>query len=146
MVQIIRGKVYNTNTAKELGWYFYGRSYRDLDYVEEKLYRKRTGEFFLYGSGGPVSKYAVSAGQNSWSGGSRIIPLSTQEARDWAGKNLSVQDFEAIFGPTSESGTSTLLEVQISSALAEQLVAGAEREGKPLDTYVEQLLLAAMIP
>lgn len=146
MTQIINGKKYDTETAKELGWHFSGRSYRDLDFVEEKLYRKRTGEFFLYGCGGPASKYAVSTGQNSWSEGRKITPLSVQEAKDWVGKYLSVQEFEAIFGPAREDGTSTLLEVNISSSLAELLVAGAEEEGKTLDAYVEQLLLAAMIP
>lgn len=64
-----------------MGSRFAGESYRDFRYVEETLYRKRTGEFFLFGQGGPASKYAVSTGLNSWSGGSKIIPLSVAEAK-----------------------------------------------------------------
>lgn len=102
MRKIINGKKYDTETAKELGRRFSGESYRDFSHIEEILYRKRTGEFFLYGSGGPASRYAISTGQNSWSGGSKIIPLSTQEARDWAEQYLTPDEFEAIFGAVTE--------------------------------------------
>lgn len=102
MRKIINGKKYDTETAKEIGSRFSGESRQDFSYVEETLYRKRTGEFFLYGSGGPASRYAVRTGQNSWSGGSKIIPLSTQEARDWAEQYLTPDDFEAVFGAVTE--------------------------------------------
>lgn len=102
MRKIINGKKYDTDTAKEIGSRFSGESYRDFSYVEETLYRKRNGEFFLYGSGGPASRYVISTGQNSWSGGSKIIPLSTQEARDWAEQYLTPDEFEAIFGAVTE--------------------------------------------
>lgn len=102
MRKIINGKKYDTETAKEIGSRFSGESRQDFSYVEETLYRKRTGEFFLYGSGGPASRYAVRTGQNSWSGGSKIIPLSTQEARHWAEQYLTPDDFEAVFGAVTE--------------------------------------------
>lgn len=102
MRKIINGKKYDTETAREIGSRFSGESRQDFSYVDETLYRKRTGEFFLYGSGGPASRYAVRTGQSSWSGGSKIIPLSTQEARDWAEEYLVPEDFEAVFGAVTE--------------------------------------------
>lgn len=51
MKKIINGKKYDTETAKEVAckaWYYYG----DLNFVIEKLYKKKTGEFFLYAAGG----------------------------------------------------------------------------------------------
>ena len=49
---------YDTETAKAVGSRDNGLSYRDFNHVEETLYRKKTGEFFLHGEGGPMTKYA----------------------------------------------------------------------------------------
>lgn len=65
MKKIIRGLMYNTETAKEMGWWSNGYSCNDFSYEEEHLYKKRTGEFFIYGWGGPKSKYARATGLNS---------------------------------------------------------------------------------
>ena len=57
MKKIINGKMYNTETAKCLSEWCNGH-YGDLTYVEETLYRKRTGEYFLYGLSGAADKIA----------------------------------------------------------------------------------------
>lgn len=53
MKKIIDGKMYNTETAKECG------TWDNCEYgfnrVEETLYRKKTGEFFIHGEGGANS-------------------------------------------------------------------------------------------
>jgi hypothetical protein len=76
--------------------------YGNFSQFSETLYRKKTGEFFLYGEGGPMTKYAVAEGSNSWRGGSRIMPLSFHEAREWAEEHLSGEEYEAIFGKVVE--------------------------------------------
>ena len=96
MVKIIGGKRYDTNTAKLIGETSYSNR-TDFAYWSEELYQKRTGEFFIYGEGGPMSKYARSTGQNSWSGGKAIIPLTLQEAKEWAEKYLDGDEYEALF-------------------------------------------------
>lgn len=68
-----------------------------VHYVHEGLYLKRTGEFFLYGEGGPRSKYAEEISANSWSGGELLIPLTDDEAKEWAERHLSGDDYEKIF-------------------------------------------------
>ena len=40
------------------------------------MYQKRTGEFFLFGRGGPASKYAQAQKNNGWSNGEKLIPLT----------------------------------------------------------------------
>lgn len=102
MKKIINGKRYDTKTAKELNSYSYGYP-RDFEHWEETLYRKNTGEYFLYGEGGPSSKYAESAGGNSWTGGEKIIPLSLEEAKQWAEKHLDGDEYEEIFGAVEET-------------------------------------------
>ncbi len=101
MKQIINGKTYNTETAERLASdsYLYESDFRHWC---EALYRKKTGEFFLSGSGGPMSHYSVSLGNNSWGGGSAITPLSEQQAKNWMEKHGSVNQYENVFGVCPE--------------------------------------------
>ena len=101
MRRIINGKAYDTSTAKEVGNYSYLYP-GEFDYVEETLYLKKTGEFFLYGEGGARSRYAESAGNGFWGSGSRIIPLREDEARAWAEGCLTGEEYEEIFGEVEE--------------------------------------------
>ena len=55
MKKIINHKMYNTETAERLASSSNGYGYDDFRYMEEQLYRKKTGEFFLYGEGGALS-------------------------------------------------------------------------------------------
>lgn len=101
MKKIINGRRYDTDTATMMGEASHGGR-NDFSFFSEELYKKRTGEFFLYGEGGPASKYAVSAGQNSWSGGKKIEPLTLAEAQEWAEENLEGEEYEDIFGAVEE--------------------------------------------
>ena len=96
MKKIINGKRYDTNTAKLIGEASYINR-TDFHYWTEELYQKRTGEFFIYGKGGPASRYSRSTGQNSWSGGEKIIPLTINEAKEWAEKYLDGDEYEELF-------------------------------------------------
>ena len=96
MTKIINGKRYDTETARLVGEASYSNR-TDFAYWSEELYQKRTGEFFIYGEGGPASKYSRSTGQNSWSGGEKIIPLTINEAKEWAEKYLDGDEYEALF-------------------------------------------------
>lgn len=96
---------YDTETAKAVGNRDNGLSYRDFGHVEETLYKKKTGEFFLHGIGGPNTAYAKRIDSNSWSGGEDIRPLTVEEAKEWAAEYLDADDFEAIFGPVEEDDT-----------------------------------------
>ena len=102
MKQIINGRMYNTETAKEVGSYSNYGGWRDFNHYEESLYEKKTGEFFLCGTGGAMTEYAVSVGVNCWSGGSKIIPLTLEEAKVWAEKNLDADEYIEIFGEVEE--------------------------------------------
>ena len=63
--KIINNRMYNTETAKQLGYWSNGYTPSDFYFAEETLYQKKTGEYFLVGHGGPMSSYAEScAGQS----------------------------------------------------------------------------------
>jgi hypothetical protein len=127
MKRIINGRRYDTQTAKLLGVATYGYC-TDFAYWREELYVKRTGEYFLYGQGGPMSKYSQQVGQNEWTGGHEIRPLSLDEAKAWAEKYLSADEYEAIFGKAEEG------KVQVSTWIEEGIKAEIDslRETKGL--------------
>lgn len=102
MKKIINGKMYNTETAKVVGSWSNNYSYRDFSYCEETLYLKKTGEYFLHGVGGAMSKYSQSCGQNAWSGGKEIIPMTETEAKKWAERHLTTDEYQEIFGEVEE--------------------------------------------
>lgn len=88
MKKIINGKMYNTETARLFAEYSNGLYVNDLDYVNERIYIKKTGEFFIVGDGGARSIYSKKTGQNSWIGDTVIIPLTDEEAKKWIAEHL----------------------------------------------------------
>ena len=101
MKKIINGKRYDTDTATLIGSAGYGYP-GDFDYWEENLYCKKTGEFFIHGEGGAMSKYSRKTGNNEWSGGEEIIPISLDEAKEWGEKYLDADEYEQVFGKIEE--------------------------------------------
>jgi len=101
MKKIIMGRKYDTNTARSVGYDEYGQP-GNFHHWEEELFQKKNGEFFLYGNGGPRSKYCIQTDINSWSGGEKIIPMTEEEAKDWAEVHLSGEKYEEIFGAVDE--------------------------------------------
>jgi len=100
MKAVINGKLYNTETAKYIGSFTSGLLY---DACEESLYRTRKGEFFIAGSGGPMSKYSRSVSRNEIAGGSKITPLTVKEAQKWAEEYLSAEEYIEAFGMPEEA-------------------------------------------
>lgn len=101
MKKIINHRKYDTETAEEVGFdssisHGYG-----FDYWQETLYKKKTGEYFLHGQGGAMSKYAV-YGDNCSMAGEDIIPMTDEEAFEWCISHLSVDEVEEIFGEIAE--------------------------------------------
>lgn len=129
MKKIINGKMYDTETAKEVASCYHGEGPRDFHYYSESLYRKRTGEYFLAGKGGPMSHYAVTVGQNSWSGGEKIIPLTYEEATEWAEREMSADDYQAEFGPVSEDDERVKLSVSLPADVADRIRKAAAAAG-----------------
>ena len=101
MKKIINNKLYDTDTAKAVS------SRIDLGSVEgvfygKTLYRKRTGEYFVYREG-----YRDMTDD--------IEPLSYDEARCWAEEHLDAGEYEAEFGLPDE-GERTALNLSLSAS------------------------------
>lgn len=83
MKRVIDGKVYNTETAEEVADASARCPRSDFQYWEETLYRTKKGVWFLYGKGGPMTHYAKSIDQNSYSGSDGLRALTDAEALEW---------------------------------------------------------------
>lgn len=144
MKKIINGRVYDTQTAKELGAYSNAGGWRDFSHFEETLYRKKTGEYFLFGQGGPMTKYAEAEGQNSWSGGSRIMPMSYDTAQAWAEKHLDADLYEDIFGRIVEDDGAgkQIVSISVSPSRWEAAKREAAKRGVGVSEYIESLISA----
>ncbi len=101
MKKVINGKMYNTETAKEIGRYSSG-NHGDFSRIEETLYRKKNGEFFLLGDGGPMTRYARTCEDGSIGWGEEIIPMTLVEAKKWCERYLSVSKYIKLFGEVEE--------------------------------------------
>lgn len=135
MKKIIDGRRYDTDTAKEMGSDSFSNR-RDFHYWMETLYRKNTGEFFLHGEGGPMSRYAVSEGQNGWSGGEKIIPLSLEAAKSWCEEHLDADAYEEIFGAVTEEGGKRTVTFSLPEAVIEKIKQRASEAGMTMSDYV----------
>ena len=72
MKKRIDGKHYDTETSENLGTKYAG-AYGDADGFEEQLFVNRKNQHFIYGAGGPESKYKKP----------NIILVTEKEAQDW---------------------------------------------------------------
>lgn len=101
MKMILNGRKYDTETATEIAC---DKDYpiSDFHHYDETLYRKRNGEFFLYGHGGPLSKYSRAVSGGGQCGSSRIIPLSDEEARTWVENVCCYETYCELFGEPEE--------------------------------------------
>lgn len=143
MKKIISGKVYDTGTAKELGSWANGGTWRDFSHMEETLYRKKTGEFFLHGEGGPMTKYAEAVDQCGWSGGERIMPMTYSEAKEWAEEHLDGEEYEAIFGKVTEDGSRLQVCYSLSADTVEIIKRKSSELGISASAYIDKLVADA---
>lgn len=101
MKQIIHGKLYNTDTASKLAEDTNDYYPNDFRYCCEALYRKKNGEYFLYGEGGASSPYAQRCAAG-YSEGCGIQPLSEEDAKAWGEEHLDADEYIAYFGSVEE--------------------------------------------
>lgn len=143
MKKVINGKVYDTDTAREVGCFDSGAGDRLFGW-SETLYVKRTGEYFLFGEGGPGSKYSVRTGVNNTTGSAKIFPLSYDDARKWAEDNLNGDEYIAEFGEIPEDDANAKLTLYLPASTIERAKRKAAQDGTTLSAYIESLINASL--
>ena len=93
--------MYDTETAEKIEEWDNGL-YGDFRTCEEILYKKKTGEYFINGSGGALSKYSIACGNNGCCGSSDIIPLTKDDAKIWMETKGNPDNYIKEFGEIPE--------------------------------------------
>jgi hypothetical protein len=97
MIKIINGKRYNTDTATLIGEEWNGCARNDFNFLLEKLYRTKSGQYFLFGESGANGKYSRSCGTNSYCGGEEITLMSDIQAQKWLEQYNLTNELETNF-------------------------------------------------
>lgn len=139
MKKIINGKVYDTEKAKECGEYNNIPYVSDFHYYCETLYKKKTGEFFLFGKGNAASKYCEYVGNTS-TGGCRIVPLTYDEAVKWVEEHLDADKYIEMFGEPEEDDSKQTLNLYLRKDTINKLKQTAAKEGKTVSEIIEEMM------
>lgn len=137
MRKIINGKVYDTKTATQIAYYQHSHK-GDHSYYDEDLYRKRTGEYFIWGEGGPSSKYAEPYPTGGWQGGSAIVPLNYEDALQWAENHMDADDYEKEFGEIDEDLEKRNIGLSIATSSYEKIKRTAQGRGVSISALIEE--------
>ena len=140
MKKVINGKLYDTEKAAKMASWENNQDYTSFNHLEETLYRKRTGEYFLHGAGEARTKYAQRYEDNMWGHGEQIIPLTVKAAQEWAEEHLDVDDYERIFGTVDEDAEDILLTFKAPASLDKKLTDKATSLGISKSELLRQLI------
>lgn len=139
LYKVIDNKRYDCRTAKLL--LETDRNAGSFSYVHEALYRKKNGEYFLAGEGGPQSKYSVTVSANEWRGGEKITPLTEEEARTWVADHFDGNEYEALFGFADDDDDGNInVTFRLSSSVYAWLKNESSLRGISMRDIVDELL------
>ncbi len=128
MKKIIRGRKYDTETARKVGCKTEQAQYGDVDYA---LYRKRTGEYFVHAE----FSYMLDDGNPDY-----IKPLSADEANEWAQEHLNADVYEAEFGEIVDDDETISASINLPRKTYDKLRRLAVEAGEPMSKYMTKLI------
>jgi hypothetical protein len=97
MKRIVNGKRFDTEKAALVAEHSSPYYATDFHHYHEGLYRTAKGSWFLAGEGNAMSKYSSRCADGRGYG-EGIIPLSSEEAREWLEGHGEVDAVEKHFG------------------------------------------------
>ncbi len=97
MRKAIGKKSYDTARAKLVCKFESDLGKYDLEFEITELYRTARGAWFVAGTGGPASRWAVESGRGSWRGGSGLLPITSEEAREFLEQHAAAALVEEYF-------------------------------------------------
>jgi hypothetical protein len=144
MNKVIRGKRYNTETAKLVGTWEANEPESSDFWEKEELYQKRSGEFFLIGQGGAQTQYARFSMGGESKPGIELRPIEPEEASDWAEEHLTADEYEALFGPVAEDGSRGRITLTLLNSTIDTVRREAQRRKMNFNEYLEKLIAQQM--
>lgn len=144
MNKVIRGKRYNTETAKLVGTWEANEPENSDFWEKEELYQKRSGEFFLIGQGGAQTQYARFSMGGESKPDIELRPIEPEEASDWAEEHLTADEYEALFGPVAEDGSRGRITLTLLNSTIDTVRREAQRRKMNFNEYLEKLIAQQM--
>lgn len=95
--KVINGGMYDTKAAEMIGRYYINREWTEGYKHKETLYRMSTGEFFVL-----IRSWAYNMYWDMTKDITEYKPLTVDEAKKWAEKYLSGDEYVATFGKVEE--------------------------------------------
>ena len=134
MKKVISGVLCDTDTAKMLGEYEHEHKSSFHWYVE-RLYRTKSGKYFIHGEGHAASPYARKVAQSEWAPGEAIKLMPPEAARQWAEDHLDAGVYIAAFGEPEEMSS-----VLIAEETKTKLVELKRKTGKDIDRLIAEAI------
>ncbi|MBQ3330279.1 MAG: hypothetical protein IJG87_03775 [Ruminococcus sp.] len=140
MKKIIKNRVYDTDAAKLIAAVKNDRYIGpDRKPLEELLYQKKNGEFFLFRPNLAESNAAHNLGISSCPHDkeNHIFALTYEQARKWGELEMPADDWLAIFGEPEEDDSKAQIHVNLSKAAIAKLKQAAQKDGQTVSAYIE---------
>lgn len=134
MKKVVQGVLCDTDTAKMLGEYEHDCKSSFHWYVE-RLYRTKSGKYFIHGEGHAASPYARKVAQSEWAPGETIKLMPPEAARQWAEDHLDAAEYIAAFGEPEEMSS-----VLIAEGTKDKLVELKRKTGKDIDRLITEAI------
>jgi len=128
MYTVIKNKVYNTETAREIARCEYGT-------ITETLYRKQTGEYFMHFHDTAASDSDRRAG---WKGKDKVAPYDFETARAWAELSLEKEQYSRLFEGTTKEADTVAMTFKIKKASAAKLRKLQSETGESVSDLLER--------
>lgn len=141
----INGLSYDPQKAKEIMTWDNGYARTDNRFAENTIYKKRTGEYFLYGRGGAGSEYAqpVKSDPGSMGEGDIIRPLTIEETKNLILKNeensLNDDVYEREFGAIKQDTKKVIKTYSLKQSTADKIDRIAKEQGKTRGEIIDQV-------
>lgn len=139
MEKIIKGKRYNTATAEAVAVHEYLYP-SQFEWVHEILYRKRTGEFFLWGEGGANTRYRKRVERNVFGAGEKIKPLTLDEAKKFVEEYGTAENYKKLFEIDEWDDENAVLNIQLPNPTFQRLKRVSVGQGKSMTQVVVELI------
>ena len=118
MKRVYRGRCYDTEKAELIGADELG---------EVKLYRKKTGEYFLY--------------KETVSNSTAITPISFDQANDWALDKFCISQLISQFGEFKISGEKCPLQLSLDTGIIEMIKRISSEKGISASEFITKLVI-----
>ena len=132
MKKVLSGVLCDTDTARMLGEYEHEHK-NSFHWYVERLYRTKSGKYFIHGEGHAASPYARKVAQSEWAPGEAIKLMPPEAARQWAEDHLDAGEYIAAFGEPEEMSS-----VLIADETKTKLVELKRRTGKDIDRLIAE--------